>query len=418
MTFALKQIAHQREQAHASAKLLFDEGRWTEVIDILEPSLKQTGKNILALCDLTWCYYFLGEMYRWERAVADLETQFLLSRELLSPLSFYNACLNLGKFFEEQGQLTKAQLYYLAPFDSAHHLNLNQRQNSILVAQLLRLSVFLGLSTAVSKWYADLTLRIRSYSDYFFEVEIEHALILGELTLVGTTQALQRYERLAQNRQLSRYDQRLLYFDILEHLLYTGQSLEGLQQRAPVFALDELDQFETALLQIKDGNTTQIPLQRMSLTCGLRILILRLQRQKSHAELKNQIQLLLANLDDKSSHLLYKKWTSILQETRVEISMNEDHHLISMGGRSLNFGKKRLSFKLLQVFGNREEIPLEELVPLVWEAEFNPSYTERARVCIQRLNKDLKSLTALPHTLHFTTDRVTLDPSIQITTPR
>jgi len=334
-------------------------------------------------------------------------------------MSLIKTQIFLGKMFEEQAEVQKAlEIYAAAEKSAAHHTAYRLKAQT----QRLRLMSFLGIRTGLAELYR-LVSTARAESEHF-EIEFEHSLMLAEMVLFGMESAGSRLVSLFANPNLDSSDMRLLYIDFAEESLRQAsplQILERLQNRVPLADCDEFEKIIALMIQSPEFVMSPQDLNKLSsqlpLLGLLRVMTLQMKRlnsEESSTEVQRRVLFLLDSLSAESKNHLAKKWQTNLGGASKIIYFSKGEKILFIKGQQLQIKPDSFAMKVLELMTESKTQDIETFVQHVFEAEYNISYYDRTRIALQRLNKELASLTGHPKSIGLTKKTVELASALRI----
>lgn len=404
-----------RKEQHLVGRKLMQEEKYLEAIEVFSKAFSDYGSHVLLLGDLISCNILLGRqdtkfyIQRYEQELKKAEKH-------LKPTSTAKAYIFLGKLFEEHGDLAQS----LESYQKAETF-VQENQQLLLMAkcQSLRfLATYLN-SEPIESYYQQCLQNRKASSDVFFEVE--HALLLAEVQLMGPTPAFERLKDLMNHPEVLEADQRLLYFDFMESVLQKGLSLQSdWIQLSTRFESLHLDPYEKTLSQMIEHSTYRVNFSEMNALATevsplalIRLHRLSVARAASAEEkkaLESRMLTLLKAISKKSYLLLSKKWGA----SEGTLTLEPSKEKIFWDDKELAVKNDSLQMRILSVLASTPTISTEEFIKIVFEVEFDEHSYDRARKAVSRCNQMLMLLTGYERSLLIRKNEVALHPGIQI----
>lgn len=399
---------HLRERDHLLARTLMNRSEWREAFQVLAQARVQFGGHIGQQADLVACLYQCGEIANWKHELEFLRKIYQEHATSLSVTSRNWTQLFLAKMAEEEGNSALALVEYEA-LKSRLEPGSNEYWN--VLAQLLRVKSFFGVDKDLSRHYAELVTNEARWANHEMSIEVNHALMLAEISLVGLEHGKSRLKRLLDNEQLSATDARLVYFDFLEECL----SRKAYELALAVFKeyfpriRPELD-FEKWLERIVSQNCNNLELQEVSDLSGritpasffriLQLLAIQYSGSVLGTELGRKLQILVAAQTNESENL-WRRRLKVDKQSPAVLHVKRASGLVICNRTELSLAKKPISIQLLEECAKGSSLDLHDLVTRLWGGDFNSSYYDRVRMLVRRLNRSLAPLTGLSETIRF-----------------
>ena len=392
-----------RKEQHQLARHQMLGGDYFNALKIMQSARHQYGPHVGLLSDLIAVLYALGRVEECNKMTLQLKSELENNRRLLSKDSAAKTYLFIGKIFEEQGQVAEAiESYSEAAELATENFEVRLRAQ----AQLLRLLSFLGRRANLPELY-QFCVKAQIESKNLL-IEVEHALMLSEIILFGVHHAEARLQRLMTSESLSLADCHLLIADFSEEVLRQGLDLSSVKSYSEQISPKEADEFEKIIFFMVQSPSFELGLSDLQKLMGrlptlglLRTLILNLKRSHdSHIvnESKRNFLFHLEGVSYESKAMLLRKWQNELSDSAVILTYNPDRSELSFNDRSTMIKAGSFAAKSISSFIGRSSIPIDEFIKQVFESSWDPSYYDRIRIALMRLNKDLSLLTGFPKT--------------------
>ncbi len=321
-----------------------------EALDLVESADANLRLQMDYLCFL----HGSGKVDLWRDELTRFE-QFLLNPvNVFDPTLRAKGQILLGKFLEEDGDVCRALNIF---FQVANLAGVSPLERVQALAQTLRIRAIEGPSEELGLIYAEL-IRIDEDQLYLdLNVEIQHALILAELPLVGTHHAWARLQNSMEMPTLPSIDKRQIIVDFIEETYVLGLELNPKIQEL-VVSLDGFDVFEEAVVQLLQNDKIFSLSQlnalcpKMSRGCFLRLLTLFLAKDQTPSlqnEVLNKMNLLLTGLSVESRAYWLARMKRFLSNESKTLRYCAVRKSVIYQNRSVDLSKKRIMFQLTTV---------------------------------------------------------------------
>lgn len=438
-----EQHSLNRVIGHLKGKIYFLQGDYPKAMAQYEKTIKFYGEHIGILADIACIYYLDDNIFQWKNALAYLLKTFNQVEKKLSAKSYNKSAILIGKFLEETGNIAQAFLIVkqgLARIDPA----ISPNQYFICLAQRVRIQAIYQMSGNLGDDYSVLLAFNNNLGKNDTFIEIEHALMLAEIVLVGPHHAQERVSLLLANPQLSNNDKQLVFYDFLAQAIMETRTVP-LVERPLFFKQGNFDAFETEIDRLvfsSNRATSAVYLtsisNKFSLANYLRLLCTVIVLRSHHAatvdieqskankqpgrlqgdgpfdaalilELKKKMRLLFAGLAADSQVIWKNRVKHLFDHDRLVLkldSLNGELHYLH---QKVFLGKKKHMLALLELFLASDAIELEACVTTIWQCQkYNASYFDRLRIMVQRLNRLLFDLTTESKLIQVTKQTVVL----------
>lgn len=409
--------ALSRQAKHTAAVQLFRNEQYSDALATLQQAALDHGNHLGLLCDLANCHFMLGHFDQWLCLVNTIECELNENFDIISAKTKYFTLINLGKFFEETGNIKKA----LQSYEKALEHAAQQNRWSVL-CQLLRVKAFYGVRTGLGELYKQLLVREFSNSKINEASEVQHALMLTEFRLIGQEVARQRLNRVYD--LLSLEDQRLFLFDFLELSLLHKVAIND-EEKSKLAIIRRQNQYESLISTLTMGNRPSdfdpfdyLIAQRVSPAAYIRMLALcegaNLQTS-CNIELRKQLLLLLDGFSPDSRRI----WRAYLGlKMRPE---QQSHSVFLLEDDGITFNTNKVSYspnsnamKFMRLMVGKLKVSENEIASSVFDVNPNLDHYDRIRMFISRLNRDLSKLNGVEKNILYFDRKAALAPCVKI----
>lgn len=414
------------------AQTLICQGRHADAKNIIANARLQWGDNVNLLCDLAICNYKLELKGQWKEAIEALKEALSEFQNRLGHESYYRAALILAKNFEELGRFGDAiKLYKSLETRFSEEADLHQDKRIRSMAQLLRVKSMSGMIQGMGEVYERLRFFSESELNYPTFIEIQHALLLAELHLVGLNGARARWAKLAMRSDFKISDRNLLAFDAVDSYLSCptnnwAKSLADARAMIEFMNVRADDTFEMLLMKLltEAGDhsllTQEIFAKYDTLSDSSYLRLLTLVAGKGTRELNDQVQRHLLLLVDRFDPFSKSLWLNRISPCDATIQPIKKIVQLTASG-DLLFEERYISIQqhssvheFFKRICQNDSASIDELSLLLYQAPYSPSNFERLRKTVQKANRFLMELTLVDKAFKLTKSGVEIDPSIQI----
>lgn len=407
-----------RMKAHLEAMIAFHRGEIEDAYEQMQEALEKYGDNVNLWRDVAVCQYHLQDMLSFRTTLARLETMLVEHEAKLCPRSLIECEILLGKFLEEEARLAPALHFYDRALMRAE-VPAHRVRALLLKARWLALY---EPNQELSNYYRDLISVPPERITKDLKVELEHALMLIELRLIGGDHAWQRIEKLGDS--ILPIDQRLMVFDFIEGCLSQDYEINpSVLKKANEFT--DLDPFENFLRMILKGSLEQKDLLReltelapkLPWASYLRILCIAANLDKNAAvrqELHRKIQLIVRALDPRSQALWTQRLKESLQSDEIRMDFSARNRCITVQGKVVDLTKKKIGLQLLEGLVQKPTMSVDEAIELLWQSSFSPEHYHRLRMSIHRLNTLIHEVVGLGKVVEVDSQNVRLRPEVRL----
>lgn len=409
--------------AHSEAEILMLLGRMSEALDLLLQAKETYGSHIALLTDIAICYYSLNDFKNWKFAFEEMKASYEIHKDFLVFERRAMAELNLAKFYEEDGEVSIAANMYLSLMR-----NMEERQDIArfyrVMSQAIRVMSSFRMSANLAITYQRMMSIGQTSINLHASIDVQHALLLSELTLMGPQNAAARLLALLRTDSISLYDKQLIYFDYLEECLVQGFSVSN--KLIPFLTLfKDLNGFEKEIfkLVIKKDETVNFEnlvelSQNLSLSSYIRILGAYLTKTRDAAiaaELRNQMRIITSSLGLESQTLWLSRYKNQLAPVNETVLVYESvKKNLSFGNKVEDLSRRPAFIALIDLLRRGREVDTEKAIASIWNTSFDQSFYRSLRMTVHRFNKLVFTLTGIPKVLEINKQIISLNGDIVI----
>ncbi|MEN0058507.1 MAG: hypothetical protein AAGB31_06710 [Bdellovibrio sp.] len=377
------------QHSFLQAKIYLYEAAYSQAVTLLEMYLKQSPADLDGLCDLALCYYHLGLTAALDETLDKAAQCLKKEMNILSVQKTLDHSIFLAKLFEERAQLEAAsEILALLPTSK-----MTAQQLQALRIQLLRIAVEKEDETNASDLYAQIIAGVEH--NLSFEVEREHTLLLADAFLFGFQQAQERYSYISK-KNLCTADRSFLVSEMTE-LAILVQDREFLR-RHPLSGENESEyeriQSQLVELFLQGEHSPSLSILRYEKSLSL-MSLLRVLRQAlilfPHAgEYESWSMRYRFHCMQVTHRGLRMKFLGVINKAAEKVVINISGQVVTYEGRVGSL-KSDLFWQLIESFQNNQmEVPIEDVIQMVYEEVPNDQHFDRLRIAISRLNKKLR----------------------------
>lgn len=401
-----------RKQHHESAKSLMAAEEYFAALELLRRTQITHGSHLGIRSDIAAILYLQGRVRECEEEVSILQSELDHCEAIVSNDTFCRTKIFLGKMYEDHGRVSLA----LQCYEDALRKPLSD--GGVIVraqSQLLRLRSFLKLKQGLPELYKSCCL-LKAKSDDL-SIELEHAVLLAELSLFGVEFAEGRLMSLLQLRLLSAYDRNLLIVDFLETAMSLDHKISALPELVSSVHVESMNIFERTVFSFASNSEYMltakdcVELSRVIPGLGyLRILALNLKRIPKTPfldECRRVIMFSLSSLRNEDRSLLKKHLQIESSDSTPSLVFLFTESKIRYQDRQKSIKRNSFSFQLFNVFSGKNEISVDEFALKLYGVPLDVSIFERIRVGIYRLNQEISDLTGFSKAFALTKNSVT-----------
>ncbi|OQW46976.1 MAG: hypothetical protein A4S09_16155 [Proteobacteria bacterium SG_bin7] len=408
--------------AHSEAEILMLLGRFSEALGLLLQAKETYGEHVALLTDIAICYYSLNDFKNWKFAFEDMKVSYETHKDYLVFERRAMAELNLAKFLEEDGEVSMAANMYLSLMRK-----MEERQDIArfyrVMSQAIRVMSSFRMSGSLASTYQRMVTIGKATINLHASIDVQHALLLSELTLMGPENAAARLLALLRTDSISLYDKQLIYFDYLEECLVQGFSIS--KKLIPFLSLfKELNYFEREIYKIVIKKDETVDFERLvelsqsiPLSSYIRVLGAYLTKTKDPQvanELRNQMRIITSSLSQDSQNLWISRYkTQLVSPTETVLVYDSTKKNISFGNKIENLARRDAFVVLVQLLSRGHEVETEKAVACIWNTTFDQSYYRSLRMTVHRLNKAIFELTGIPKVLQINKQYISCNGDIQ-----
>ncbi len=423
--FEPRSLAERRLKEHLRGLIYEYSGNLEKAYSSYLLALEKYGENVNLIRDLASACYQLDLIAKWRFYHQMLRTSLADLGGTLSIESRISCTLQIGKYMEEDGDLSGALAVYEECFEFVKSVR-NQDERRILylrtLPQIVRLKSHFNHTEKMGFYYSELISINRSDCPKPLDTEVQHSLMLAEIYLVGINHAWARAKTLVDDTQLLESDRRLVYFDFLEEMLIRGESLtDGMRSYQHLCLNANSFETEISILAFNSENKRELVelsglASVLSWSCYLRILILYFGRTQDEIltdELRNKINLILSALPSAEAKGFWlNRMKPYLGAGDLVINFSREARTVVFQNKEVDLSRKKGMLILLDAMTDESEKSVDEMIRLLWHCDYSPENYHRLRMTVHRLNQVLYDLTAIPKVFEISADRLTVKPSV------
>lgn len=381
------QIHDERERQLMLAKVYIYRGLFNMADEALENFQTLGGDQERWLVEKLDLYYMAGHFAKWNTTIAKALTQF----EGTLRQRFCNLTVNeqiaLLKHFEEAGFITEV----IEGYEFLKTQKLDEWESLKIDAQLLRLCSLWKIKAPLAALYQKLVLLSKEEISTDFYVEVQHALILAELNLLGAEVAQGRLQQILSS-ELYAFDKRLILYDFIE--LYVQN-----EKKRPVinFAsqnLGELSVYEAEIQKMVSHKEKDLSFNASEMTSSS---CFRLVAMANNLGIKmtgsqNQICIFLVEQFSAKTKKLWKTKLNIFAESDEKMAVSFHEGVLSCEGKELSLKNQPILASIVDLVSqSKETVSLQALSWSLFQQEADLSIQDRLRAHINRLNRIFES---------------------------
>lgn len=411
-------VAEKRTRAHYLGLVAFARGQVKTATEHLLKAQRDFGDNVNLFRDLAVFYYHQQDMLSFRGCLDQLERTLIEQESRLSPRSFLECELMLGKFLEEEAKLAPALIFYERAL--LHTQNPHQRLRVLL--QKARWLALYEPSPELSDLYRELiSVPADSITQDMF-IEFEHSLMLIELRLIGSDHAWQRCLRL--KPEIAEIDRRLMIFDFIEGCFSQDLSIPPLVLTM-INQFKSFDPYEEYLKKLVQGQlephqkiqelnhlAAKLPwasyLRLLCLTANMEL------QTSSKQELNRKIQLIIKGLDPKTQGLWNSRLKQALQSPEIRLEFCSRTRAIMIQGKTVDLSKKKVGQQILAILMKNPTLTVDQFIGHLWQTSFSPEHYHRLRMSIHRLNSLINESSGLGKIIEVDSQEVRLRPEVKL----
>ena len=414
-------LSEERALGHFYSQLHFYEGQYQLAFNLAMETLDKYGSNIRLVGDIAVYQYFLDAGPVYLRQLNMFRKTFLEVQDKLSTESSFWAALNLAKLCEEQGDISfSIQLYQGLLLQDLSSDKLLRTE-----ASLMRCWALVGNREKLVRLYRDCLFAQTTVLPRFCTFEIEHALMLTELYVLGHIGAQARLVKILNNPQFDSQEKALSYFDFLDIYLLVKTEESPLLSRTEILSGNPEPAaqffFETEMLKIfsrmESGKALNLPdlhhLQAMRSPMDV-IRILSHCASSTDHDVAEYCRKQLAFILESTPAASQKFWQSRLPEaTAQEILIDAVNMILHFKSRKLELRRSPKQFLLLQLLIDSSSWACAELGEKLYGFWDATSSYDRLRMLVRAINQNARGLTG-DNLIFINEERVGLLPNKQV----
>ena len=246
-----------RTIGHLKAQVFIHQSKFSPALECLSSTQKKWGDNISLTADIACCHYQQGNIQQWNKYTKLTDQKIKKFSTKLNEKVDIDIKILLAKFYEEKGSVAKAHGLLLDCYSILENGN-NLNQLYTCLSQLIRLQATHDLKTNLGQYYTQLIRLAKQDTSLYTHVEVQHSLMLAEISLVGITHAETRLCKLLDTPEIQPIDQNLLLYDFLEESIIRGETTTS-KIMAKTNHFKPMDTYEDEILNmlIRGQNTLE-----------------------------------------------------------------------------------------------------------------------------------------------------------------
>lgn len=382
------------------------------------------GDNIQLYMDLACLYYQTNKIDLWRKAYKKVEQLKTDLNKKLSLKTLFKVDITLGKFLEEEGKIAEAKTLYESLYKTAGNSDLFRIPFYNNLIQLLRVtSVYFPKDPQMPNYYSQLLGCDPSSLNYDLSIEMEHALMMAELCLVGPEHALIRLNQCLTDPLITPMDKSFFLSEYLEESYLRGYNFTKVYQQYINLTKETENLFEQNLFEIMDSLTHSLPVSlgnsssaHLSLASFIRLLTIQTRanlHSPIHSEFKNKLFLVLGSLSLESKNVWSNRYQPIQEKRNLSIEFDDVEKTLSFDNQTVDLSRKKGLVNILKyLMKHPQKTPLEQAIYELWKAEYSPDYYHRLRISAHRLNKILMDLTGIEKVIDVDSQEVSLKETL------
>ncbi len=418
-------LVESRILSHSRAEILMMEGKTKQALEVLLLAKQKCGSHVSLLTDIVICYYALSDFKRWRFALEELKSEFIKCKDILIFERRAMAELHIAKFSEEDGEVALANETY-----SRLTREMSEQQDMgrfyRVLSQNLRVLATFRINSSLFETYRQMISISGAQVGLSSNIDVQQALLLAELQLVGPKSAQARLNEIINNRDIALIDIQIIYYDFLEEYLLhyleiddSIKSYDSLFKRTNPFesAIRKLAFDSEKLINFKDlvELSTQLPISNY-----LRILgayLTKVSDEKILIEIRKQMRLIILSLSSDSQQYWLSRYRKMLNpSSNIEVRYDNKVKSLQYNGKSSSLAKRAAFQDLIEMFFDNHSLGTEEVISRVWNIPtFDPIFFERLRITIRRFNELIFELTGIPKAVEIKKHQISLNKSIVFT---
>lgn len=410
--------ADRRVYMHHRGILEFNRGQFTKARDLMQQALDEFGDHVDLLRDLIVLHYQLGDMIAFRAGLQRFEVLLLTQEATLPQRALLEGELMLGKFLEEEARLAPAVLFY----DKALARARTPIERFRVLIQKARWQALYEPGPELSAYYRELISFPDDHVTRDQWIELQHALVMIELRLVGSDHARLRLERLGDD--ISSLDRRLLVFDFVEGALSLDLALPP-SILTLVGELQDLTPYEVFLRKLvlrppdpaERVHDLAALASKLPWSSYLRLLCLAANSETQgpfRVEWNRKIQLIIHGLDARSQALWNQRLKQALQTPEIRMDLSMRGRSVTVQGKRVDLSKKKIGLQLLAGLRDQKALSVDQAISMLWQTGFSPEYYHRLRMSTHRLNTLIHEVTGLGKLIEVDSQTVRLRPEVKL----
>lgn len=380
-------IHDERERQLMLAKVYIYRGLFNMAEEALENFQTLGGDQERCLVEKLGLYYMAGRFAKWNTTVVKALAQFEGNLEQRFCNLTVNEQIALLKHFEEAGFVTEV----IEGYEFLKTQNLDEWESLKIDAQLLRIYSLWKIKAPLASLYQKLVLLSEKENTTDFYVEVQHALILAEMNLLGIEIAQNRMQQILASK-LYAFDKRLILYDYME--LYVQSEKKRPTLKIDTQTLGELSAYEAEIQKMISGKEKDLLFNTSEMTSSsyFRLVAMTNTLGIKMASSQNQICIFLIEQFSAKTKKLWKTKLNIFVETEEKASVSFHEGVLFCEGKELSLKNQPILASIVDLVSRSSEtVSLQALSMNLFQQEADLSIQDRLRAHINRLNRIFES---------------------------
>ena len=398
-------------------------GSFDQAITLFLNTLSKNGYHLSVILDLASCYHQTGQMYNWQKMIDLAYYEYKNNHEKLSQAKKIQTGILLAKFIEEKGLVSEALDMYADLLKLAPENDIRGQLNPDYVkisAQILRLHGQYSLKNDVSATYQLLCSHNASNSNVDSDFEIQHALMIYELSFFGAVVCWTRYKRITQNPLAQSFELNWIQSDLFYGFLARGFKDQAFQILTHFTTPQNIfTQTVRQILQTKDLDLEKYMDCVTHITTAAHLRLLKIWSLYSENTMSSRRQKMLIDLYSKKTKIIWASYFNLpidavdaIETKSVKISLELIDSVLKVASSDQKLKLSKNSNEIMNLFNNKNQIPLADVFKLLWNSEGTDSDISRLRMRVSRLNSLLHSKLGITNCMQLDKTHLKLNYSI------